>query len=293
MLHHLPRHRHTVLIFPPFAPPPLQFCSLFLVNSLNRNNHMPPDCKAYLPTSHPVPWAAGIGALAGGLAGGFTNATLHPIDTVKTKLQTKGSSTLYKGPIDVVKKVKRPPNLLTPSGHPFSPIPRPQNAFESLSAIRCGTEPRPPVSSSSSRSWPPKVSPVFTRASLQPWWGPPCHPPSTSACMSWARGCWAGCPAAPVPSCPPWQPPSETSPPPPSSCRKRSSSSECRCALALTGRGRKQIRLWWYMVEWREWWKIVCVPFHSTKKYSKNTSVELHCVTSHRHRSIDRSINQS
>ncbi|CAI5524863.1 unnamed protein product [Closterium sp. Naga37s-1] len=48
---------------------------------------------------------AGIGAVAGGLAGGFTNATLHPLDTVKTKLQTKGSSLVYSGPIDVIRKV--------------------------------------------------------------------------------------------------------------------------------------------------------------------------------------------
>ncbi|KAG0601769.1 hypothetical protein M758_11G138200 [Ceratodon purpureus] len=48
---------------------------------------------------------AGISALAGGIAGGFTNATLHPIDTVKTKLQTKGASQLYSGPLDVVTKV--------------------------------------------------------------------------------------------------------------------------------------------------------------------------------------------
>lgn len=48
---------------------------------------------------------AGIGALAGGIAGGFTNATLHPIDTVKTKLQTRGASTVYSGPLDVVAKV--------------------------------------------------------------------------------------------------------------------------------------------------------------------------------------------
>ena len=59
------------------------------------------------PDLAPVRWGTGIGAVAGGLAGGFTNATLHPIDTVKTKLQTKGSSTLYKGPIDVVKKVSK------------------------------------------------------------------------------------------------------------------------------------------------------------------------------------------
>ncbi|XP_024361501.1 protein MITOFERRINLIKE 1, chloroplastic [Physcomitrium patens] len=48
---------------------------------------------------------AGISALAGGIAGGFTNATLHPIDTVKTKLQTRGASKLYSGPLDVVSKV--------------------------------------------------------------------------------------------------------------------------------------------------------------------------------------------
>lgn len=48
---------------------------------------------------------AGIGALAGGIAGGFTNVTLHPIDTVKTKLQTKGASQMYSGPLDVVSKV--------------------------------------------------------------------------------------------------------------------------------------------------------------------------------------------
>lgn len=48
---------------------------------------------------------AGLGALAGGLAGGFTNATLHPLDTVKTKLQTKGGTALYTGAWDVVRKV--------------------------------------------------------------------------------------------------------------------------------------------------------------------------------------------
>lgn len=48
----------------------------------------------------------GISALAGGIAGGFTNATLHPIDTVKTKLQTRGASNVYSGPLDVVSKVK-------------------------------------------------------------------------------------------------------------------------------------------------------------------------------------------
>ncbi|KAI5054637.1 hypothetical protein GOP47_0029782 [Adiantum capillus-veneris] len=47
----------------------------------------------------------GISALAGGLAGGFTNVVLHPIDTVKTKLQTRGSASIYSGPFDVISKV--------------------------------------------------------------------------------------------------------------------------------------------------------------------------------------------
>jgi hypothetical protein len=46
-----------------------------------------------------------ISALAGGVAGGFVSATLHPIDTVKTKLQTRGASEVYSGPLDVVTKV--------------------------------------------------------------------------------------------------------------------------------------------------------------------------------------------
>ncbi|KAH7404214.1 hypothetical protein KP509_15G016300 [Ceratopteris richardii] len=47
----------------------------------------------------------GFSALAGGIAGGFTNVVLHPIDTVKTKLQTRGSASMYSGPVDVIIKV--------------------------------------------------------------------------------------------------------------------------------------------------------------------------------------------
>lgn len=47
----------------------------------------------------------GIGALAGGIAGGFTNVALHPLDTIKTKLQTRGSASIYSGPFDVISKV--------------------------------------------------------------------------------------------------------------------------------------------------------------------------------------------
>ncbi|KAH9325553.1 hypothetical protein KI387_005731, partial [Taxus chinensis] len=46
-----------------------------------------------------------IGACAGGIAGAFTYVCLHPLDTVKTKLQTRGASQIYKGALDVIAKV--------------------------------------------------------------------------------------------------------------------------------------------------------------------------------------------
>ncbi|KZV16529.1 protein MITOFERRINLIKE 1, chloroplastic [Dorcoceras hygrometricum] len=45
-----------------------------------------------------------IGAAAGGIAGAFTYVCLHPLDTIKTKLQTKGASEIYKGAFDVIAK---------------------------------------------------------------------------------------------------------------------------------------------------------------------------------------------
>ncbi|KAI3464665.1 hypothetical protein Pfo_021328 [Paulownia fortunei] len=45
-----------------------------------------------------------IGAAAGGIAGAFTYVCLHPLDTIKTKLQTKGASEIYKGAFDVIVK---------------------------------------------------------------------------------------------------------------------------------------------------------------------------------------------
>jgi len=56
-------------------------------------------------TQIPLVERTGISALAGGVAGGFVSATLHPIDTVKTKLQARGASEVYSGPFDVVAKV--------------------------------------------------------------------------------------------------------------------------------------------------------------------------------------------
>ncbi|KAK1383856.1 protein MITOFERRINLIKE 1, chloroplastic [Heracleum sosnowskyi] len=45
-----------------------------------------------------------IGAGGGGLAGAFTHVCLHPLDTIKTKLQTKGAKDMYNGPFDAIVK---------------------------------------------------------------------------------------------------------------------------------------------------------------------------------------------
>ncbi|KAL1533482.1 Protein MITOFERRINLIKE 1, chloroplastic [Salvia divinorum] len=53
-----------------------------------------------------------IGAAAGGIAGAFTYVCLHPLDTVKTRLQTKGASEIYKGAFDVIVKTFQSKGIL-------------------------------------------------------------------------------------------------------------------------------------------------------------------------------------
>ncbi|MCO5607377.1 hypothetical protein L7F22_061573 [Adiantum nelumboides] len=55
---------------------------------------------------------AQIGAGAGGIAGVITYTCLHPLDTIKTKLQTRGASNLYSGPLDVVVKTFKNQGIL-------------------------------------------------------------------------------------------------------------------------------------------------------------------------------------
>ncbi|KAJ4951325.1 hypothetical protein NE237_028157 [Protea cynaroides] len=45
-----------------------------------------------------------IGSAAGGIAGAFTYVCLLPLDTIKTKLQTKGAAEIYKGTFDAIAK---------------------------------------------------------------------------------------------------------------------------------------------------------------------------------------------
>ncbi|KAK1322671.1 hypothetical protein QJS10_CPA02g00441 [Acorus calamus] len=53
-----------------------------------------------------------IGSAAGAIAGAFTYVCLHPLDTVKTKLQTRGASDLYKGSFDAIAQTFRSLGIL-------------------------------------------------------------------------------------------------------------------------------------------------------------------------------------
>ncbi|XAR49656.1 hypothetical protein NMG60_11032922 [Bertholletia excelsa] len=53
-----------------------------------------------------------IGAAAGQIAGALTCACLHPLDTIKTMLQTKGASELYTGGADAIAKTFQSKGIL-------------------------------------------------------------------------------------------------------------------------------------------------------------------------------------
>ncbi|KAI4387954.1 hypothetical protein MLD38_000336 [Melastoma candidum] len=53
-----------------------------------------------------------VGAAAGGIAGAFTYVCLHPLDTIKTKLQTKGASEVYRNAFDAIAKTFRSRGVL-------------------------------------------------------------------------------------------------------------------------------------------------------------------------------------
>nr|XP_043636303.1 protein MITOFERRINLIKE 1, chloroplastic [Erigeron canadensis] len=55
---------------------------------------------------------AQIGACAGGIAGAFTYVCLHPLDTIKTKLQTKGASKIYSSTLDAIVKTFQSKGIL-------------------------------------------------------------------------------------------------------------------------------------------------------------------------------------
>lgn len=79
----------------------VSFCSTTLTNGKSINKKVISNYSMVLSVAE----KALIGACAGGIAGAFTYVCLHPLDTVKTKLQTRGASQVYKSSLDVISKV--------------------------------------------------------------------------------------------------------------------------------------------------------------------------------------------
>ncbi|KAI5589371.1 hypothetical protein POPTR_005G189600v4 [Populus trichocarpa] len=96
----------------------------FASNSLNSQIFAPKSPKWVQSTSRNSPKVqslmknlsvferALIGAGGGGIAGAFTYVCLHPLDTIKTKLQTKGASQIYKNTLDAVIKTFQDKGIL-------------------------------------------------------------------------------------------------------------------------------------------------------------------------------------
>lgn len=96
---------------PKFKPNVSRFLSTSISMELNHQNQAKPisqNCS--IPTSRALVKSlsvfdrALIGAGAGGFAGAFTYFCLHPLDTIKTKLQTRGASQIYSSTLDAIVK---------------------------------------------------------------------------------------------------------------------------------------------------------------------------------------------
>ncbi|KAJ0507101.1 putative mitochondrial carrier domain superfamily [Helianthus annuus] len=114
-------HLNTTLISSSPSPSPspspstnLKFASASLETQFNkppRSWLKPPNSSALLKNLSVFERAL-IGAGAGGLAGLFTYVCLHPLDTIKTKLQTKGASKIYDNTLDAVVKTFQSKGIL-------------------------------------------------------------------------------------------------------------------------------------------------------------------------------------
>ncbi|XP_038696236.1 protein MITOFERRINLIKE 1, chloroplastic [Tripterygium wilfordii] len=81
---------------------------LIRIKPASRNS---PKSKSLLKNLSVVERAL-IGAAGGGIAGAFTYVCLHPLDTIKTKLQTKGASQIYTSTFDAIAKTFQEKGIL-------------------------------------------------------------------------------------------------------------------------------------------------------------------------------------
>ncbi|KAK1432530.1 hypothetical protein QVD17_09427 [Tagetes erecta] len=109
-------HLNTTIIISPSSSPSsstsLTSNLKFASTSLTSHKPTTPQKPISVFKSLSVFERAFIGAGAGGLAGLFTYVTLHPLDTIKTKLQTKGASKIYDNTLDAIVKTFQTKGIL-------------------------------------------------------------------------------------------------------------------------------------------------------------------------------------
>ncbi|PRQ24814.1 putative mitochondrial carrier domain-containing protein [Rosa chinensis] len=110
--HHHHRRHHSQTsddfhnLFTHFASPTTSHIPFFASTTTTTkwaSNTRPPKAKSIMKNLSVFERAL-IGAGGGGIAGAFTYFCLHPLDTIKTKLQTKGASEVYANAFDAVLK---------------------------------------------------------------------------------------------------------------------------------------------------------------------------------------------
>ncbi|XP_004290547.1 PREDICTED: protein MITOFERRINLIKE 1, chloroplastic-like isoform 2 [Fragaria vesca subsp. vesca] len=116
--HHHHRHRSQSSddfhnLFTLFTPPTTTSHIPFFASTTTKwaSKTRPPKAQTIMKNLSVLERAL-IGAGAGGIAGAFTYFCLHPLDTIKTKLQTKGASDVYANAFDAVLKTFQTNGLL-------------------------------------------------------------------------------------------------------------------------------------------------------------------------------------
>ncbi|KAB1210029.1 Protein MITOFERRINLIKE 1, chloroplastic [Morella rubra] len=113
-------HLTTTLISPPNLsdpnpPKPSQNYTktrlFFASTSIEPTSSSPKPQKALLKNLSVLERSL-IGAAGGGIAGAFTYVCLHPLDTIKTKLQTRGASQIYANTFDAIVKTFQDKGIL-------------------------------------------------------------------------------------------------------------------------------------------------------------------------------------
>ncbi|KAK3229825.1 hypothetical protein Dsin_001706 [Dipteronia sinensis] len=96
---------------PPFAATTTVSTEPKSINWLKPTSRNSPKVQSFMKNLSVLERAL-VGAAGGGIAGAFTYVCLHPLDTIKTKLQTKGASQLYANTFDAIVKTFQTKGIL-------------------------------------------------------------------------------------------------------------------------------------------------------------------------------------